>query len=89
VSEENDVEIERVQVRAEGCSADRAERVTRLIFSHLHTMLAQGCLRPGARRVVPHLHVPSLEVDWDEMDDDAIARQGAAWVYRWLQTTAG
>jgi hypothetical protein len=80
------VEIEQAHVRVNGCTPERAERVSRLIFNHLQGMLGRDCLRAGAPRVVPHLHVPSLEVDWDTMEDDVIARQGAIWIYRWLQT---
>ena len=86
MSEPPAVEIEQAHVRVDGCAPDRAERVSRLIFNHLQGMLGRDVPADGASRVVPHLHVPSLEVDWDTMDDDAIARQGATWIHRWLQS---
>lgn len=79
------LEIQDARVTADGCTPERAERVSRLIFDHLQSMIGCGGWRAGAARVVPHLQVPSLEVEWDVMDDDAIARQGATWIYRWLQ----
>jgi hypothetical protein len=78
--------IEEATVVTDGCTPERAERVSRLIFNHLQGMLARHGQRPGAPRVVAHLQVPSLEVDWNAADDEAIAREGAAWVYRWLRT---
>jgi hypothetical protein len=80
------IEIRHALVSAQGCTPERAERVSRLIFNHLQGLLARDCWRAGAARVVPHLQVPSLEVEWQTADDDAIARQGAAWIYRWLRT---
>lgn len=81
------VTVDQATVVADGCTPERAERVSRLIFNHLQGMLARHCGRPGAPRVLPHLRVPSLEVDWETADDETIARQGAAWIYRWLTTT--
>jgi hypothetical protein len=76
-----------VTVPAESCTPERAERVSRMIFEHLEKILTREDGRAGASRVVPHLYVPSLEVEWDSMDDDAIARTGATWIYRWLKAT--
>ena len=71
-----------------GTSPERAERVSRMIFDHLQRLLGRERPRTsGAARVVPHLVVPPLELEWDVMDDDAIARTGAAWIYRWLKAT--
>ena len=82
------VDVRHATVMTDGCTPDRALRVSRLIFNHLQGLLARQCLHPGVPRVVPHLRVPSLEVDWDAMDDEAIAREGAAWIYRWLRTVS-
>jgi hypothetical protein len=71
-----------------GTSAERAERVSRLIFDHLQRMLSRDESRmKGAPRVVPHLVVPPLELEWESMDDAQIARAGATWIYRWLNAT--
>jgi hypothetical protein len=78
-------EIEQASVTMKGCSPERAERISRLIFCHLEEMLGPGCFRAGAPRALPHLRVPSLEVDWT-LADDAIARDGATWIYRWLRS---
>ncbi len=86
MNERDVLDVEQATVVAEGCTPDRAVRVSRLIFNHLQGMLARQCFNPGAARVVPHLRVPSLDVDWDGMDDEQIAREGAAWIYRWLGT---
>ena len=82
------VSVERATLVAEGCTPERAERVSRLIFNHLQGMLARHGVCPGTPRVLPHLRVPSLEVDWDAADDETIAREGAAWIYRWLRTAS-
>jgi hypothetical protein len=82
-----EIEQASVTVQAESCTPERAERVSRMIFQHLEKILTRECGRAGASRVVPHLHVPSLEVEWGSMDDDAIARAGATWIYRWLKAT--
>lgn len=80
--------VTRAQVRVEGCSPERAQRVSRLIFEHLQRLLARDCGAGGAPRVLAHLQVPSLEVDWERMDDDEIARTGATWIHRWLRMAA-
>jgi hypothetical protein len=85
---QGETRVGRARVRLDGCSPERAERVSRLIFDHLQRMLARDCLSGGTPRVVAHLRVPSLEVRWEQMDDDAIARTGATWIYRWLQAGA-
>lgn len=67
---------------------DRALRVARLLFDHLQRLLDRDpTAATGGGRVVPHLVVPPLELDWDSMDDDRIAREGAVWVYRWLRAS--
>ena len=76
----------KVTMPAQGCAPERAERLSRLIFYHLEGILTEDCRRLGAARAVTHLEVPPLEVDWNQTDDDTIARQGAAWIYRWLGT---
>jgi hypothetical protein len=76
-----------VTISAENCTPERAERISRMIFEHLEKVLTRECGRAGAPRVVPHLHVPSLEVEWESMGDDVIARTGATWIYRWLKAT--
>jgi hypothetical protein len=78
------VDVQRAQVRVEGCTPDRAERISRLVFYHLQQMFARGGLVPGTPRAVTHLQVPSLEVDFGLMDDDTIARTGALQIYRSL-----
>jgi hypothetical protein len=71
-----------------GTSPERAERVSRLIFDHLQRTLDRDRARTeGAPRVVPHLVVPPLELEWESMDDEGIARAGAAWIYRWIKAT--
>jgi hypothetical protein len=80
------VEHARVTV-PEGCTPERAERVSRMIFMHFERMLNRECGRAGPARVVPHLVMPSLELAWSTMDDDAVARAGATWIYRWLKAT--
>lgn len=71
-----------------GTSPERAERISRLIFDHLQRTLNRDHTRTaGASRVVPHLVVPPLELEWDSLDDEQIARTGAAWIYRWLKAT--
>jgi hypothetical protein len=78
------VAVKRAQVRVEGCTPERAQRISRLIFHHLQQLFARGGLGAGTPRVVAHLQVPSLEVDWGAMDDDAVARTGALRIYRAL-----
>ena len=75
----------RVKIDATGMSRERAERIARLVFYHLHAALSSGHLDFGPPRTVAHMSVPALEVNTAEMDDDAIARRGAAWIYRWMR----
>ena len=72
----------------EGTTPARAETVSRMIFDHLQRMMDRERSRTSAAgRVVPHLVVPPLELDWSEMDDDSVARAGAQWIYRWLKAS--
>jgi hypothetical protein len=80
-------EIEKAKVRIDsaGMSRERAERIARLVFYHLHAAMASGYLDFGPARAITSLQIPALEIDSGEMTDDAIARRGAAWVFRWLR----
>lgn len=75
----------KVKIEAAQMSRDRAEKISRLVFYHLHAAMASGYLDFGPPRAVAHMSVPALEVDTAEMNDDAIARRGAAWIYRWIR----
>ncbi len=82
----NALEIDEAQVgfEAPGCSGERAERLARRMFSHLNGMLEPGCMRVRSALRLAHVEPPPLELDWQNMDDEAIARAAAAWIYRWI-----
>jgi hypothetical protein len=83
----HEIQQARLEVPA-GTSPARAEIVSRMIFDHLQRMMDRDRGRTSAAaRVVPHLVVPPLELDWSHSDDDSVARAGASWIYRWLKAT--
>jgi len=77
----------KIRIEATEMTRERAERISRLVFYHLHLALASNPLGFGVARALPHLAVPALEVNPAEQNDDEIARRGAAWVYRWLRAS--
>ena len=83
-------EIERAKMTLPaGTTPERAQIVSRMIFEHLLRIVRRDAtFRTGAAsRVVNHLVVPPLEIEWDESDNDTIARTGAAWIYRWIKAS--
>jgi hypothetical protein len=74
----------RMSFTGPGPDGDRAQRVSRLIFEHVHTMM-DGSLRDmeqGAE--ISYLGVGPIHVSFDAMDDETIAREGATEIYRAL-----
>jgi len=81
------IEIDEVRMSFTGgaeAPADRAERVSRLIFEEVHSMM-DGSLRDIEQNLeINYLSVGPIRVSFDAMDDQAIARQSAAEIYRTL-----
>ena len=80
------MEIDEVRMSFTGAKPDgaRVERVSRLIFEHVHTMM-DGSLRDLEQRTeISYLGVGPIHVSFDAMDDETIAREGAAEIYRAL-----
>ena len=64
--------------------AQRTERISQLTFRYLQELMERESqhLSPGAN--INHLQVPVIEVSFETMDDETIARLSAEGVYRAL-----
>jgi hypothetical protein len=78
-----DIDQAQVSIDAPDLTAERAERLARLLFDHLLSRLRLDG-RPAAPRRLPEVRLPALEMDWADLDDDAIARLAAADLHRRL-----
>jgi len=65
-----------------GQAAGRAERVSRLIFEHVQAMMDSLNMEQSAE--IDHLDTGPIRVSFDAMDDETIARESAAEIYRAL-----
>ena len=80
------MEIDEVRMSFTGAGHDagRAERVSRLIFEHVHAMM-DGSLRHLEQSAeVGFLKVGPIRVSFDAMDDETIARESATQICRAL-----
>jgi hypothetical protein len=67
-----------------GLAADRAERISRLIFADLHAMMIDNWRDLEQSAEINHLEVGPVVVSFDTMDDESIARASATEIYRTL-----
>lgn len=72
----------KVKIDASEMTRERAEKIARLVFYHLHAAITSGVLDFGPRRAVAHMSVPALELATASLDDDTIARLAAGRLYR-------
>jgi hypothetical protein len=74
----------RMSFAGAGHASERAERISRLMFEHIHTMM-DGSLRDLEQAAeIDYLEVGPIHVSFDTMDDDTIAEVGATEIYRAL-----
>jgi hypothetical protein len=80
------VEFGEVRMSFGGGRADaaRAEAISRLTFEHVERMLTPALRRLSRDRLVRHLSVGPVQVSFETMDDEAIARASASEIYRAL-----
>lgn len=86
------VELGEVRVSLDDKDADvqRAERIARLLFTHLRELIEREHLHLRADTELSRLVVPPVAVPGGAESDDALARAGAEGVYRALvQALAG
>jgi len=62
----------------------RGEAIARLMFDYVRDLVERELQHLDADVVVDRLDVPSVHVSFDTMDDDCIARAGAASIHRAL-----
>lgn len=62
----------------------RAERIARLTFEYVQEVLESTLSHLSSNVVIEHLEVPVIEVSFETMDDETIARASAAGIYRAL-----
>ncbi len=62
----------------------RAENISRLTFAHVERLMDGRLRRLGADVEIGHLRVGPVGVSFETMSDEAIARAGAAEIYRAL-----
>ena len=83
----NRVEFGQVRMSyAVGAGRDRgrAETISRLTFEHVERLMTPALRRLGGDRLVKHLSVGPVQVSFETMDDEAIARASASEIYRAL-----
>lgn len=68
-----------VSIQNGKCSRERAERIVRSMFQHMHAAMS-GERRAGA---IGRVAAPPLDVSFTRTDD-SIARDAAAWTARWI-----
>jgi hypothetical protein len=62
----------------------RMENISQLAFAYVQQLMERELQHLGAEVTIAHLEIPPIQVAFDTMDDEAIARASAEGIYRAL-----